>query len=393
MDLLLASSDLAPIAAKVEAGERLNLTEGVALLQHPDLALVGRLADAVRRRKHGRRTFFVRNRHINYTNYCDKSCLFCAFQRSVGSGPEYGGYALTMEQVRRRLLEPGAELLREVHVVGGVNPELSYDYYLDLVRTIREAHPEIHIKAFTMVEIEEMARVSGKTHRQVLLDLAAAGLDTMPGGGAEIFSERVRRKLFHDKIDAATWMAIARSAHGLGIRTNATMLYGHIETLEERVQHLLELRALQDQTGGIQAFVPLVFHPDNTPLRKLPKPTAVDDLRMLALSRLMLDNVDHIKAYWIMISPELAQIALSFGADDVDGTVVEEQIYHDAGADTPEAMTVRGLVRLIDDAGFEPVERDALYGPLRTDFRDLIEFAPGKTRRAAWASERNGSAS
>ncbi|MAE70262.1 MAG: aminofutalosine synthase MqnE [Gemmatimonadetes bacterium] len=393
MDTLLRHSELAPIAAKLDAQERLSAEDGRLLFSNPNLALVGRLADRARRRLHGRIAWFVRNRHINYTNYCDKTCLFCAFQRTLDSGPEYGGYVLSMDQVRKRLAEPGGEHLREVHVVGGVNPDLPYDYYLDLMHTIREARPGIHIKAFTMVEIDEMARVSGRSHRQVLGDLQAAGLNTMPGGGAEIFSSRLHRKLFHDKIGANAWLSIARCAHELGIKTNATMLYGHVETVEERVEHLIALRELQDRTEGFQAFVPLSFHPDNTPMRKLPKPTAADDLRVIAVSRLLLDNIPHIKAYWIMISRAVAQIALSFGADDVDGTVVEEQIYHDAGADTPEGMTVRELVRLIHDAGCEPVERDALYQELKSDFHDLIEFRPAKTRRAIWSDAMNGSTS
>ena len=376
--------DLAPIAEKIETQQRLDFDDGLVLFRHPDLSAVGALANRVRERLHGDRTYFVRNRHINYTNFCDKTCLFCAFQRSVDSGPDYGGYTLSMDQVRSRLEGPGRDALREVHIVGGVNPNISYDYYLELVRTVRATCPDVHIKAFTMVEIDEMARVSGKSHREVLLDLKAAGLDAMPGGGAEVFSKRVHRKLFHDKIDAEGWLSIAREAHGLGIRSNATMLYGHIETLEERVDHLIRLRELQDETGGIQAFIPLTFHPDNTPMRKLRKPTAAEDLRVLAVSRLLLDNVPHIKAYWIMISAEVAQVALSFGADDVDGTVVEEHIYHDAGAETPDEMTVRQLVKLIVEAGREPIERDALYRTLHTDFDDLLEFVPGPTRRAVW---------
>ena len=383
----MQNHNLSAIAAKVEAGERLSAADGTTLFEHHDLAAVGQLANRVRTRLHGKTTYFVRNRHINYTNFCDKTCLFCAFQRSMDSGEAYGGYVLSPEDVRRRLSGAGSEDLREVHVVGGVNPELPYDYYLDLIRGIRELHPRIHIKAFTMVEIDELARVSGRSYREVLEDLRAAGLDTMPGGGAEVFSARVHRKLFHDKIGAEGWLEIARTAHELGIKTNATMLYGHIETIAERVDHLLRLRELQDQTGGLQAFIPLTFHPDNTPMRKLPKPTAMDDLRVIAVSRLLLDNVPHIKAYWIMISAAVAQIAQSFGADDIDGTVVEEQIYHDAGASTPEEMTVRELVRLIADAGFEPVERDALYNHLREEFSELLEFVPAKTRRAIWAED------
>jgi aminodeoxyfutalosine synthase len=387
MDTLLHNSELAPLARKVEAGERLSAADGLTLFRHPDLALVGRLAHYVRSRLHSRSTWFVRNRHVNYTNFCNKTCLFCAFQRSMDSGPDYGGYVLSMEQIRERLSGPGSEELREVHVVGGVNPDLPYSYYLDLIRTIRELHPRVHIKAFTMVEIDEMARVSGRSYRQVLEDLQEVGLDAMPGGGAEVFSPRVQRKLFRDKIGRDGWMEIARIAHGLGIKSNATLLYGHIETLEERVEHMLELRALQDETGGLQAFVPLVFHPDNTPMRKMSKPTAQENLRMIAVSRLLLDNIPHIKAYWIMISPAVAQVALSFGADDIDGTVVEEQIYHDAGAATPEAMSVRDLVRLIHDAGFLPIERDALYHEVRSDFSDLLRFVPGKTRRAVWRGQ------
>lgn len=349
---------LSRIADKVIAGERLDFDDGVALFQAEDLNAVGALANRVRRSLHGERTYFNVNQHINYTNICNKLCKFCAFQRLPG---QEGAYCMTpgsvADEIRKRLNEP----VTEVHLVAGIYPKLDYDYYLDLLRAVKQARPEIHVKAFTMVEIHEIQRVADVPLDQLFAELKEAGLDSLPGGGAEIFAERVHLEIFPLKIGAERWLEIARAAHAAGVRSNCTMLYGHIETLEERVDHLQRLRALQDETGGFQTFIPLSFHPDNSEMSEIPAPTAHDDLRSIAVSRLFLDNVPHIKAYWVMLGIPTAQMALNFGADDLDGTVTQERIYHDAGATTPMALSREMLCQLIAEAGFEPVERDTLY--------------------------------
>ena len=346
------------IAAKIFASERISPADGVRLFQTEDLNLLGALADHVRRQRHGDAAFYNINQHINYTNICNKLCKFCAFQRLP---KDDDAYCMTKEQaadeIRKRLGDP----VTEVHVVAGIYPKLDYEYYLGLLRAIKEARPEIHIKAFTMVEIEEIYRVARKPLQEVFADLRAAGLDSLPGGGAEIFAERVKREIFPGKIGGDRWLEIARTAHQAGLRSNCTMLYGHIETLEERIDHLGQLRTLQDETGGFQTLIPLSFHPENTGLDHIPAPTADDDLRTIAVSRLFLDNIDHIKAYWVMLGLPVAQMALNFGADDIDGTVTQERIYHDAGATTPQALTRDDLHQLITDAGFRPVQRDTLY--------------------------------
>ncbi|MFH0944434.1 MAG: aminofutalosine synthase MqnE [Planctomycetota bacterium] len=346
------------ITGKILAGERLEFAEGVRLFRTEDLNLLGSLADRVRRERHGDAAFYNVNQHINYTNICNKLCRFCAFKRLPR---DEDAYCMTKEQVadeiRKRLDDP----VTEVHVVAGIYPKLDYEYYLGLLRAIKEARPAIHIKAFTMVEIDEIQRVARKPLEEVFADLRAAGLDSLPGGGAEIFADRVKREIFPGKIGGDRWLEIARTAHQAGLRSNCTMLYGHIETFEERVDHLQRLRSLQDETGGFQALIPLSFHPENTELDHIPAPTAADDLRTIAVSRLFLDNVDHIKAYWVMLGLPVAQMALNFGADDIDGTVTQERIYHDAGATTPQALTREDLHQLITDAGFRPVQRNTLY--------------------------------
>ncbi len=355
---------LADVAARALAGERLDAQDGARLFAAEDLSLVAALAGTLRRRRHGDRAFFNVNQHLNYTNICRSRCRFCAFHRLEGQA---GAYCLTPEQaadeVRRRLAEP----ITEVHMVGGVHPSLPYGYYLDLLRAVKAARPGVHLKAFTMVEIDEMVRLAGKTPAEVYAELKEAGLDSLPGGGAEIFAARVRRELFPRKIGAERWLELARAAHAAGLRTNCTMLYGHIETPAERVDHLLRLRALQDETGGFQTFVPLAFHPENTALAHLKGPTAHDSLRIVAVARLLLDNIPHIKAYWVMLGIPAAQAALSCGADDLDGTLVEERIGHDAGAATPRALARAELVRLIAEAGFQAVERDTLYNVVRVE--------------------------
>jgi len=357
----LASAGLADLADKLDAGVRLDLADGVRLFDSPDLLAVGWLANREREKRHGGRTFYNYNIRLEATNVCVASCLFCAFAR-LKPGDD-GAYTMSLEQAWDKLRQRADQPLTEIHVVNGLHPDLPWDYYTELLRGFKRIKPGIHLKCFTAVEIAFFADLYGKTDEQVLVELMDAGLDSLPGGGAEIFAERVRRKIANDvnKCDANRYLSIHRLAHGLGMRSNVTMLYGHIETNEERVDHMLRARALQDETGGFQAFIPLAFHPDNNQMRKLPPPTAADSLRVHAVARLMCDNIAHVKAFWIATGVEVAQTSLWFGVDDLDGTVQEERIYHMAGARTPESMTTRQLERLVRAAGREPVERDTLY--------------------------------
>ncbi|MHC4262454.1 MAG: aminofutalosine synthase MqnE [Planctomycetota bacterium] len=353
---------LGEIAERVLAGERLTVDDGVALYA-ADLHVVGALANWRREQLHGDRTYFNVNQHVNYTNWCNKFCSFCAFDRLPG---QKDAYLLEPEQAAEKIRAHIDEPVTEVHMVAGVWPKIPYDYYLDLLRAVKAARPSIHIKAFTMVEIDQIwkkARQEGRheTLEAVLADLVEAGLGSCPGGGAEIFSDRVHAAGYKNKISGAEWLELAGAVHRSGLRTNCTMLHGHMETIEERVDHLDSLRRLQDETGGFQTYIPLSFHPENNEWSKYPGPTAVDELRELAVGRLMLDNIPHIKAYWILMDVPVAQTALSFGADDVDGTVVEERIYHDAGATTPQEVKRQELIDWIRDAGRVPVERDTLY--------------------------------
>ena len=330
---------LIPIAEKVWAGERLSLDEGVALYNSNDLLVLGYLAHHVRVKLHGMRTYFNVNRHINPTNVCVASCKLCAFGRKPDAD---GAYTMALDQAYRTAGENWSEAVTEFHIVGGLHPDLSFDYYLDLLRGLKQRFPHVHLKGFTAVEIGYFSHVTHLTLREVLERMKAAGLDSLPGGGAEIFAPAVRRVICDHKIGAHTWLKVHRLAHELGMHTNATMLYGHIESAEDRVDHLLQLRMLQDETHGFQTFIPLAFHPANTELGKLvehDETSGFMDLKNVAVARLLLDNFPHIKAYWIMMSPRVAQVALRFGADDLDGTVVEEKIYHDAGAKTPQALT------------------------------------------------------
>lgn len=353
---------LGAIAEKVRRGERLTAADGLTLYGTADVAAMGMLANLVRERRHGSRAYFVRNRHLNPTNVCEADCLFCAYKADPG---DPSGWTLGREEIQERIRRLITEDIQEVHVVGGHNPLVGYDYFVDTIRWIKEVRPTIHVKAYTMAEIFFFARISGKTVEEVVADLVQAGLDACTGGGAEILGERVRRKIVRGKVTGDQWLDTARRVHKAGVKTNCTMLYGHIEKDEDRVDHLLKLRELQDETGGFQAFVPLAFHNANNRLRKLSAPTGIDDLKNLAIARLLLDNIPHIKAYWPMHTPKLAQTALWMGVDDVDGTVVEEHIYHMAGAETDQAMTVDALVELIRLADRVPVERDALYGTVR----------------------------
>ena len=359
----LSSIGLAGIADKLDASERLTLEDGVRLFRCSDLHAVGWLANREREKRHGARTFYNFNLRLEATNVCVASCLFCSFAR-LKEGM-HGAHTASVEQILDRLRARDGEALTEVHMVNGLHPGLPFSYYTDLLSGMKRIRPGIHLKCFTAVEIAFFADHYGKSDEQVLVELREAGLDSLPGGGAEIFAPRVRRKISYDKCDGDRYLAVHRTAHRLGMRTNMTMLYGHIETLAERVDHLLQIRALQDETGGLQAFIPLAFHPDNNQMRKLPAPTGTDTLRTHAVARLLLDNVDHIKAYWISSGVELAQTALWFGADDLDGTVQEETIYHMAGSTTPTALSTDQIERLIRDAGREPIERDTLYNVVR----------------------------
>jgi aminodeoxyfutalosine synthase len=349
----------ATIADKVRNDVLLDQDDGVFLYRYPDLLAVGALANELRERLHGDRTFFNVNFHINPTNVCEADCKFCSFARLTPESP--AAYTMSIDQIRQKLLDRLDQPVTEIHIVNGLHSGLSFDYYTDCLRVLKELRPDIHLKAYTAVEIHYFAEKYGMSVEQVLREFIAAGLGSLPGGGAEIFADRVRRKICKDKADANQWLEVHRTAHRLGLRSNCTMLYGTIETLEERIDHMLRLRALQAETGGFQTFIPLAFHHEGNDFARLPEPTGVDNLRTYAVARLMLPNIPHIKAYWIMIGVKIAQVSLSFGVDDLDGTVQEEKIYHMAGAETPQAMSRGDLVRLIREAGRTAVERDTLY--------------------------------
>jgi aminodeoxyfutalosine synthase len=360
-ELHIDDARLKPIADRVLAGERLSFDDGVTLYRSNDLLAVGWLANQVREKRHGNVTYYNVNRHINPTNVCVAHCRLCAFGRDPNAA---GAYTFALEEIWQRADQGMREGATEFHLVGGLHPDLPFDYFLDLMRGLKQRCPTVHLKAFTMVEVGYFSRISKLSIRDTLLALKEAGVDSLPGGGAEIFNPRVRKVICDHKVSGQQWLNIARTAHQVGLRSNATMLYGHIETEEERVEHLVLLRELQDETHGFVAFIPLAFHPENTALSYLPKPTGFADLKSIAVARLLLDNFDHIKAYWIMLTPRIAQIALRFGANDMDGTVVEEKIYHDAGATTAQFTSRADLERLIREAGREPVERDTLYRPV-----------------------------
>ena len=357
--LRTSSPILKPIRDKVEAGERLSLDDGL-VLERPDVPLpeLGELANLVRERKNGNFAYYNINTHLNPTNVCVYRCVFCAF-RSDLRDPK--GYVMTDEQILARGAEAVETGCTEMHIVGGLHHQRPYDWYLNIIRILHASYPELHLKAWTPVEIDWFCRLAKKSVREVLEDMIDAGLGSLPGGGAEIFHPEVRNQICEHKADARRWFEIHRTAHKLGLRSNCTMLYGHIEEPYHRIDHLIRLRELQDETGGFQTYIPLAFHPDNTGLTHIKKPSGLMDLRVMAISRLMLDNVPHVKAYWIMLGMGTAQVALSYGADDLDGTVRHELIYHDAGATTPEILTVKEIQRMILEAGREPVERDTLY--------------------------------
>ena len=374
---------LEAIRGKVERGERLSPDDGIALFQHPDVVAVGQLANQVRERLHGDRTYFNRNMRLEVTNVCVASCLFCSFAKLEEGAP--GAHTMRVQDAWAELEARMEDPPSEIHIVNGLHPRLPFSYYEELLSGFKRIKPDVHLKCFTAVEIHFFSKLYGMTYREVLERLRSAGLDSLPGGGAEIFHPEVRTRISHDKATADEYLEVHRVAHGLGIRTNATMLYGHIETFEHRVDHLMRLRGLQDETRGLQAFIPLAFHPDGNGMRNLPAPTAVDALRTVAVSRLLLDNVPHIKAYWVSMTPEVAQIALRFGADDLDGTIVHETIYRAAGSRSPGALSVEQLVRLVQEAGRMPVERDTLYNVVREHPRASLPEAALKVR------ERNAS--
>ncbi|HIJ80174.1 MAG TPA: aminofutalosine synthase MqnE [Desulfuromonadales bacterium] len=352
------------ISEKVIAGGRISYGEARTLFESDDPLAVGELAAVVNGRKNGRNVFFNVNRHINPTNICVNRCAFCAFSRTPG---DEDAYSLAIDEICRRAVEAEHQGATEVHIVGGLHPDLAFEYYEETLAALRRAAPGLHIKAFTAVEIDYFSRISGLGVETVLERLIRAGLGSMPGGGAEILGEEVRRKICPEKISGARWLDVIRQAHKAGLKTNATMLYGHVETIDDRIAHMEMLRNLQDDTGGFQAFIPLAFQPENSDLKLDIKGTSgLDDLKTLAVARIFLDNFEHIKAYWVMLGEKIAQVSLAFGVNDLDGTVVDEKIGHDAGAQSPQSLTREGIIRLIRKAGKIPVERDTLYNPLRT---------------------------
>ncbi len=352
---------LRSILEKVENRERLSFEDGVTLYRSPDLLALGYMANLVRERWHGDITYFNVNRHINPTDVCVASCRLCAFGKKA---KDPTAYTMSMEQVWEMAGKGYAEAVTEFHIVGGLHPELTLDWFCEAIAGLKTRYPGVHLKAFTMVEIAYFAKRAKISIRETLGRLKDAGVDSMPGGGAEVFSERVRRIICDHKIDGNEWLETAKMAHELGFKSNCTMLYGHLETAEDLSDHLVRLRALQDETNGFVTFIPLAFHPANTALSHLSTTSGFDDLKQIAVSRLMLDNIPHVKAYWIMMTPSVAQIAQRFGANDIDGTVVEEKIYHDAGATTAQHLRRQDLLRLIREAGREPVERDTSYRPV-----------------------------
>lgn len=361
----MAISSFTDIQAKVRSGEPLSLEDGRALFEHPNLLELGQLANSVREKLHGDTTYYNWNLHLNTTNVCEANCLFCSFARLKTGMPQ--AYTMSIADARdwiQKRFNPG---MTEIHIVNGLNPDLSFSYYEELLAMIRQEFPSLHIKAFTAVEIHYFAEKYGMTYSQVLQRLIKAGLGSLPGGGAEIFAPRARNKICRDKVDADGWLAVHRAAHALGLKSNCTMLYGTIETIEERVDHMLQLRQLQAETGAFQVFIPLAFHPDGNRMRRIPRPTGVDDLRVIAVSRLMLHNIPHIKAYWVMLGVKTAQIAQLFGANDIDGTVTEEKIYHMAGSDSPQALDLEELKRIIRQAGRNPVERNTTYSIIQRE--------------------------
>ncbi|MHB1328965.1 MAG: aminofutalosine synthase MqnE [Gemmatimonadales bacterium] len=378
---------LRPIAEKVFAGQRLSPADGIALYDTSDILSLGALADWANRRKNGDRVFFSANQHINPTNVCilRKTCVFCSFARLP---KEDGAYTRTLDEVYHEAAQPTVPPTREFHIVGGLHPKLRLEYYAEMFRGLKERHPQVHIKGLTAVEIAHLARIEKTSIDDVLVRLKEAGLDTMPGGGAEVFSTAVRASIAERKLTGAEWVEVHRAAHRLGIRSNCTMLYGHVETAADRIEHLGMLRDLQGETGGFLTFIPLAYHPDHNDLgeeldRTGSATTGYEDLKNIAVARLYFDNIDHIKTHWPMVTPFMSQVVLDFGCDDVEGTVVYERVYHEAGARTQMHLPYHGLVDLIRGAGKRPVERDSFYRPVREAFDDLPGTAGHPATHAA----------
>ena len=376
---LISDPGLIPLADKVEHGERLSVDDGIALFESGDIVGIGHMADAVNRARHGDRVTFAANQHINPTNVCilRKTCVFCSYARLP---KEDGAYRYTMEQVYAEAETANSTMTREFHIVGGLDMKAGLAYYTEMFRGLKQRHPHVHIKALTAVEIAHVARIEKMSVRDTLIALREAGLDTMPGGGAEVFSPGVRATIADKKLSGEEYINVHRTAHELGIRSNCTMLYGHVETYADRMAHLAMLRDLQDETGGFLAYIPLAYHPDNNELGETLHRTGIattgfDDLKNLAVGRLFLDNFDHIKSHWIMVTPFISQVSLHFGVNDLEGTVVHEKIYHEAGAHTAQAMSLDEILRIIRNARKVPVERDSFYNVVRT----FDEPAPAPT--------------
>jgi len=374
-----SGSPLLPIAEKVVAGRRLSFDDGLLLFATPDALGVGSLANFVRERRHGNVGYYNVNRYLNPTNLCWVDCGLCAWARMPGVD---GGYTMSIQESVAEAAAGWHDGITELHVVGGLHPSLPYSWYLDLCRALKARFPGVHLKAWTMVELDWFGRVGKKDVGEVIRDLKAAGMDSCPGGGAEIFAKKVRDVICRDKITGERWLEVARLCHENGVKTNVTMLYGHVESDADRVDHLVRIRELQDETGGFLGFIPLAFHPEETQLSHLPAANGLTDLRVIAVSRLMLDNLDHVKAYWIQIGEKLAPVALHFGADDLVGTVTEETITHAAGATTSSGLTRVEMERMIRGAGREPFERDAYYERVVRDAEGRVvranrhDFAP-----------------
>ncbi len=385
-----AGSPLLPIAEKVAEGRRLSFDDGVALFRSPDVLGVGALANFVRETRHGNTGYYNVNRYLNPTNLCWVDCALCAWARKPGVD---GGYTMSIEEAVAESAAGWHDGITELHIVGGLHPSLPYSWYLDLLRALKARFPGVHLKAWTMVELDWIARVGKRDVVEVIRDLKAAGMDSCPGGGAEIFAKRVRDVICRDKISGERWLEVARLCHENGLPTNVTMLYGSVETVEERADHLVRIRELQDETAGFLGFIPLAFHPEETQLPHLPPATGLTDLKVIAVARLMLDNVEHVKAYWVQIGEKLAPVALHFGADDLVGTVTEETITHAAGAKTESGVSRAEMERMIRGAGREPFERDAFYERVvrdadgrvlranRHDFAAVLEAAPAGSAR------------
>ncbi len=363
MHSVLERSEIADILEKVESQERLTFEDGVRLFQTKDLAALGYAANIVRERFNGKKAYYVINHHINYSNICWDTCRFCAFARKPGQA---GAYEFTLDDIFEKVQKLQGTRISELHIVGGLHPSLKWDYYVDMLRGIKKILPEVSIKMLTAVEIDWLARITRKSIETVIAELIEAGMDSIPGGGAEIFAPDVRKEICPNKISAERWMEIHEAAHKQGLRTGVTMLYGHIESIEDRVDHILRAREQQDRSGGFINFIPLSFHPDNTEYAHIPQASGVTDLKCLAVSRLLLDNIPHIKSYWVSSTLPLAQIALSYGADDLDGTIEEERIYHMAGAKTPQLTAEERLIAAIQETGYVPVRRDTYYQALET---------------------------